>query len=802
MRAFLSLSLLVVLVGARTAGGAVIPVTTTVQKVGGTGGCSLQEAIYSANFDNNVAIAGYSGSTPIAVVTQCVPGNGDDIIVLPDRKVFQFSRVFDDAYNPAGPTATPIITSKVTLLASGATLERIGTKNFRLFTVGTTGHLTIRRAYIRGFVAQGGNGGPLEDDFGAPGGKSVSAGGGGGLGAGGAIFVIGGTLVVEASTFEANGAYGGEGGTGESGGGGGMGGNGGDYCSAGGGGGGGARGDGGCGSPAGGGGGGGTLSRGSDGELRRGGFDCGGEGGNEAGGHDGRCGGGGGGGAGDDFTLEPLYPAYSGGDGQYGGGGGGGNFHGVGSGGSGGFGGGGGAGADGVVSGSDGGNGGFGGGGGAPGYGLVNDGDGGSGGFFAGNGGISGFSGAGGGGAGLGGAIFNESGSVDIRNSTFSSNVTRGGFSRRGQDGISGGGAIFSVNGYLAVLNSTISGGLAHVGGGILVVQHSESAPTSFVLQNSLIANNGVGECAITGFSIATAFAGNLIRSDVDGREFDGKTFVGCPATISTLDPQLGPLQDNQGATPTMAISAASPARNAADALTSLPVDQRRQPRPANGGYDIGAFELCLENTPAKPPCVIVAGFDPGQSVHLTTVALPAAGGTTSPAPGTQEVALNSVIPLRATPNAGFRFTDWSSNVTDPLSATTTVFMDATKTVTAYFALCACAVDVTSSIKITLRDVEDNGSTRVILVTMTNISSSTIDGPISLVLDNLPAGVMLVHATGATALMAPANSPYIDAPARSLEPGRSTRFPLLFEGTTVDEPVIFDTRVLTGPGAR
>ena len=42
--------------GAPAAAGAVIPVTTLQQKISTTGGCSLQEAIYSANFDSNVAV--------------------------------------------------------------------------------------------------------------------------------------------------------------------------------------------------------------------------------------------------------------------------------------------------------------------------------------------------------------------------------------------------------------------------------------------------------------------------------------------------------------------------------------------------------------------------------------------------------------------------------------------------------------------------------------------------------------------------------------------------------------------------
>ena len=81
--AILVLTLSMVWLGVREAASAVIPVTTVVQKISSTGGCSLQEAIYSANFDSNVAIGGYNGSTPIFVTTQCVPGSGDDIIVLP-----------------------------------------------------------------------------------------------------------------------------------------------------------------------------------------------------------------------------------------------------------------------------------------------------------------------------------------------------------------------------------------------------------------------------------------------------------------------------------------------------------------------------------------------------------------------------------------------------------------------------------------------------------------------------------------------------------------------------------------------
>src|SRR6266487_4411004 len=417
--AILVLTLSMVCLGVREATSAVIPVTTVEQKISATGGCSLQEAIYSANFDNNIAISGYSGSTPVVIVTQCVPGNGDDIIVLPAGALMQLSKIVDDANNPTGPTATPIVTSNITILAYGATLERIGSRNFRLFTVGATGRLTIRRAYVRGFRAQGGKG---------------SDGGGGGMGAGGAIYVMQGTLVIDGSTFQNNIAYGGAGGgrgVVYSGGGGGMGGNGGEEvcASKGGAGGGGARGDGGNGCLNGGGG--GTL-RSANGNL--GGFDCGANGHPDGDGDDAPCAGGGGAGG-----SVPFFINHDGGRGNYGGGG---------------------------------------------------------------------------GGAGLGGAVFNDNGTVDIRNGTFTGNGANGGYSSASEDGSGGGGAIFSVNGRLTILNSTISGNTANFGGGIIVAQDSENAPTSFVLENTIVAGNGQHECAIAGISIGVAFAGNLITSN------------------------------------------------------------------------------------------------------------------------------------------------------------------------------------------------------------------------------------------------------------------------------------------------
>ncbi len=54
--AMLAAALAMMLGGTRAAAGAMIPVTSLEQKISGTGGCSLQEAIYSANYDSNIAV--------------------------------------------------------------------------------------------------------------------------------------------------------------------------------------------------------------------------------------------------------------------------------------------------------------------------------------------------------------------------------------------------------------------------------------------------------------------------------------------------------------------------------------------------------------------------------------------------------------------------------------------------------------------------------------------------------------------------------------------------------------------------
>jgi uncharacterized protein YjdB len=69
---------------------------------------------------------------------------------------------------------------------------------------------------------------------------------------------------------------------------------------------------------------------------------------------------------------------------------------------------------------------------------------------------------------------------------------------------------------------------------------------------------------------------------------------------------------------------------------------------------------------------------------QLTTTTSPASGGTVSPVTG-KFYAAGTVVPLSATANSGYKFSNWSGSVASSTSATTSITMNAPETVTANF---------------------------------------------------------------------------------------------------------------------
>jgi CSLREA domain-containing protein len=578
---------------------ATIVVTTTNPGVHGDNTCSLQEAIFSANYDDNVAP---DPANPTQyIVTGCNKGNGDDTIILQNGAVYQMTAPTVDPANSLGPTGTPLIFSNITIEANGAELAgkangssvvATPSQNFRAFAVGTatvdlseidpgrvvsgTGQLTLNNAYLKSFQTRGGDG---------------ASGGGGGMGAGGAIYLKDGESTVVNSTFEGNFAFGGNGGAGEGGGGGGLSGNGGRSGHRNGGGGGGSLGNGGAPSSSAfqGGGGGGTVTSGG---VPDPGFRCGGTGGPFAdNGQDGSCEGGGGGGGGDTDTDPVCIPGDcqspgQGGNGNYGAGGGGGGGYGgnasAGSnGGNGGFGGGGGAsGGTGNVTSSDGGDGGFGGGGGAdPGSGDNP----GARGPFGGNANTD----TGGGGAGLGGAIFNDSGTLSVFNSTFFGNSAYGGSGADNGEGQ--GNAIFSRNATTTLTHITVSNSSDPNGTGIVdVAITGDGATANLTLVNSILANNQAGSANAQLFFFN---GGAVAENNCSGNLIENAGNLGAQGGVAiSTNPNLFALTLNPpGKTPTMAIATTSSAYATADGAKALPTDQRGVPRKSLA--DIGAYE-------------------------------------------------------------------------------------------------------------------------------------------------------------------------------------------------------------------
>ncbi len=455
---------------------------------------------------------------------------------------------------------------------NGITISR-STVNMRLFTVKSTGNLTLNNITLQDGVATGGTGGSTTGNAG---------GGGGGAGLGGAIFNAG-SLTIQGCTLVGNTATGGDGGAenqtvfnGAGGGGGGLGGNGGDGFSNS--------------SSAGshGGGGGGTQTAGSAGTVSAGGAGgTGGTGGASGTGTEpGTASGAGGGGGG---------PGNSGAGGAGGIGGGGGGSPSAADGAAGGFGGGGGG--SGEL--NTGGAGGFGGGGGGSFTGTAN------GGFGAGNGG-TGSGGGGGGGTGAGGAVFNLQGTVTLINSTVFGNSALGGnggtasVGTPSSSGTGNGGGVFNLNGTMTLTNVTVAKNTADSGSDLYNLTQAATngitaAAATLTLQNCIVSDAlGLGlEITNTqgsGAQTATcdASAKNIVQHTI------GNTGTLDQSGVIAADPLLGSFASNGGPTKTLSIAFGSPAIDAGTNGLAPTTDQRgiARPRTTADAADLGAFEI------------------------------------------------------------------------------------------------------------------------------------------------------------------------------------------------------------------
>jgi hypothetical protein len=177
------------------------------------------------------------------------------------------------------------------------------------------------------------------------------------------------------------------------------------------------------------------------------------------------------------------------------------------------------------------------------------------------------------------GAAIDDSGSVDLENSTLA-----------GNDGPS---LLVQVGASATVEDSTLSSGLEEGivddGSATLInstvadnaVEGIDDSVGALTLVNSIVAGNGVHDCS--------ASAGSVDHS----LDSDGSCVAGSPAGVAA---GLGPLRSNGGPTLTQALLPGSPAIDGADVSRCPAYDQRYAVRPA-GRCDVGAYQ-----TGTSPP--------------------------------------------------------------------------------------------------------------------------------------------------------------------------------------------------------
>jgi len=262
---------------------------------------------------------------------------------------------------------------------------------------------------------------------------------------------------------------------------------------------------------------------------------------------------------------------------------------------------------------------------------------------------------------GDGGGVFNA-GTVTLTRCTISGNAAGD-----GTGGGSGGGLANRDGGTLSLVNSTVSGNQAGCGdgpgdgGGIFntgtVTLASCTISGNSGGQGGYGTSDGMGGGGIAGSGPLTALKNTLvaentiidenwapIAGDCDGLlTSQGYNFIqgltNCTVTgdvITGLDPHLGPLQNNGGATETQALLSGSPAIDAGnpDGCTDadgnvLTTDQRGAPRALAGDArcDIGAFEA---SWPAWPTITMTPTSTP-TSTPLTPSVTPTRTPTPTP---------------------------------------------------------------------------------------------------------------------------------------------------------------------------
>jgi hypothetical protein len=271
---------------------------------------------------------------------------------------------------------------------------------------------------------------------------------------------------------------------------------------------------------------------------------------------------------------------------------------------------------------------------------------------------------------GMGGGIYMSAGTLSINSSTLEGNEAAGGGggyptssstgSTGGQGGNGQGGGLYIAGGMVSINNSTFADNHAYpgsvyrgspgdsYGGGI----YNAAGPSALQMSDTILAYNSAITAAPDLDGSVTSLGHNLIGNTQGASGFD-------PTDLLNVDPLLGPIQDNGGASrgvpmaqhvvQTMALLAGSPALNAGDPSQLSVPDQRGVIR--TGGVNIGAYQASASTFVLSAPDTVQAGVPFDVTVAaVDPFGQPAVGYTGTVTFGTNDADPGVVLP------AGYAF--------------------------------------------------------------------------------------------------------------------------------------------------
>jgi hypothetical protein len=248
----------------------------------------------------------------------------------------------------------------------------------------------------------------------------------------------------------------------------------------------------------------------------------------------------------------------------------------------------------------------------------------------------------------MGASNVTGSGTVNILDSTLTGNTAQGGSGDTAANGGSGlGAAVFNLDGSATLNNDTIdantntagaggTGGSNGLAGGTVynlafgnVIQTGGANTATLTLNNNIVANTtGGSELAAQNIAGAQTNTASIVGSTnlVQTNNIGSGVTLASGVITSTANPNLGPLQNNGGLTPTMAVNPGSAAYGAGNAsIGGLPAtDQRGLARISTQGLDLGAFEYQTVTpfpAPTPSPTPTPKPSDPSPEVELLFLA-------------------------------------------------------------------------------------------------------------------------------------------------------------------------------------